>query len=84
MALMSLTTVGYGEVHPLSRSGQIVASALVFTRAIAVLVGIGASSISSWSWSSPTMQVGDILIATGERPNLMRLESQMKITLASV
>ena len=41
VALMSLTTVGYGEVHPLSRSGQIVASALMLTGAIAVLVGIG-------------------------------------------
>lgn len=30
------------------------------------------------------MQVGDILIATGERPNLKLLESEMKITLASV
>jgi len=41
VALMSLTTVGYGEVHPLSRSGQIVASALMLTGAIAMLVGIG-------------------------------------------
>ena len=41
MALLTLTTVGYGEVHPLSRAGQVVASALMLTGVGAVFVGFG-------------------------------------------
>jgi len=39
--LMSLTTVGYGEMHPLSFSGRIVASALMLGGVVAVFVSIG-------------------------------------------
>lgn len=41
MTLLTLTTVGYGEVHPLSRAGQVVASALMLTGVAAVFVGFG-------------------------------------------
>ena len=41
MALLTLTTVGYGEVHPLSRAGQILASALMLTGVGAVFIGFG-------------------------------------------
>jgi len=41
MTLMTLTTVGYGEVHPLSLSGRIVAVALMMGGVVAVFVSIG-------------------------------------------
>src|SRR4026207_1166148 len=41
MTLMTLTTVGYGEVHPLSFSGRIVAVALMMGGVVAVFVSIG-------------------------------------------
>jgi len=41
MTLMTLTTVGYGEVHPLSLPGRIVASFLMMSGVAAVFVSIG-------------------------------------------
>src|SRR3990172_4538032 len=41
MTLLTLTTVGYGEVHPLSVSGRIVASTLMMAGVAAVFVSIG-------------------------------------------
>ncbi|HEX4998820.1 MAG TPA: potassium channel protein [Terriglobia bacterium] len=41
MALMTLTTVGYGEVHPLSFGGRMVASALMLGGVVAVFISIG-------------------------------------------
>jgi len=41
MTLMTLTTVGYGEVHPLSLNGRIVASALMLAGVATVFVSIG-------------------------------------------
>jgi len=41
MTLMTLTTVGYGEVHPLSFHGRIVASVLMLAGVAAVLISIG-------------------------------------------
>ena len=41
MTLMTLTTVGYGEVHPLSFSGRVVASALMLGGVATVFVSIG-------------------------------------------
>lgn len=41
MTLMTLTTVGYGELHPLSSSGRIVAAALMLGGVTAVFVSIG-------------------------------------------
>lgn len=41
MTLMTLTTVGYGEVHPLSFSGRIVAASLMLGGVAAVFVSIG-------------------------------------------
>jgi voltage-gated potassium channel len=41
MTLMTLTTVGYGEVHPLSFHGRIVAAALMLAGVAAVFVSIG-------------------------------------------
>lgn len=41
MTLMTLTTVGYGEVHPLSTAGRVVASALMMGGVLAVFISIG-------------------------------------------
>ena len=41
MTVMTLTTVGYGEVHPLSPSGRIVAIALMMGGVITVFISIG-------------------------------------------
>jgi voltage-gated potassium channel len=41
MTLMTLTTVGYGEVHPLSSAGRIVASALMLGGVATVFISIG-------------------------------------------
>ena len=41
MTLMTLTTVGYGEVHPLSTAGRVVASAVMMAGVIAVFLSIG-------------------------------------------
>jgi voltage-gated potassium channel len=41
MTLMTLTTVGYGEVHPLSFSGRIVAAALMLGGVATVFISIG-------------------------------------------
>jgi voltage-gated potassium channel len=41
MTLMTLTTVGYGEIHPLSTAGRIVASAVLMAGVIAVFISIG-------------------------------------------
>jgi voltage-gated potassium channel len=41
MTLMTLTTVGYGEVHPLSVPGRIVASTLMLGGVAAVFISIG-------------------------------------------
>ena len=41
MTLMTLTTVGYGEVHPLSAAGRVVASALMMGGVATVFVSIG-------------------------------------------
>src|SRR5688572_9094912 len=41
MTLMTLTTVGYGEVHPLSPAGRVVASALMMGGVLAVFISIG-------------------------------------------
>ncbi|MSV30576.1 MAG: potassium channel protein [Bryobacterales bacterium] len=41
MTLMTLTTVGYGELHPLSSSGRIVAAALMLGGVAAVFISIG-------------------------------------------
>src|SRR5689334_16843709 len=40
MALITLTTVGYGEVHPLSTSGRVFASLLMLIGVTAVFVSI--------------------------------------------
>jgi voltage-gated potassium channel len=40
MTLITLTTVGYGEVHPLSRSGRLFASGLMLIGVVAVFVSI--------------------------------------------
>jgi voltage-gated potassium channel len=42
MTLMTLTTVGYGEVHPLSFQGRIMASALMLAGVAAVFISVGA------------------------------------------
>jgi voltage-gated potassium channel len=41
MTLMTLTTVGYGEIHPLSKAGRVVASAVMMAGVVAVFVSIG-------------------------------------------
>jgi voltage-gated potassium channel len=41
MTLMTLTTVGYGEVHPLSLGGRIIASSLMLGGVAIVFVSIG-------------------------------------------
>ena len=41
MTLMTLTTVGYGEVHPLSSAGRLVASALMMAGVVTVFISIG-------------------------------------------
>lgn len=41
MTLMTLTTVGYGELHPLTMQGRIVASALMLGGVVAVFISIG-------------------------------------------
>lgn len=41
MTLMTLTTVGYGEVHPLSFAGKVLASALMMGGVITVFAAIG-------------------------------------------
>jgi len=41
MTLMTLTTVGYGEVHPLSLPGRIIASVLMMGGVAAVFIAIG-------------------------------------------
>src|SRR6188508_2449721 len=41
MTLMTLTTVGYGEIHPLSFSGRILASALMLGGVAMVFISIG-------------------------------------------
>jgi len=41
MTLMTLTTVGYGEVHPLSFGGRVVASALMLGGVATVFISIG-------------------------------------------
>src|SRR6185503_220234 len=41
MTLMTLTTVGYGEVHPLSFSGRLVAAALMLGGVAMVFIAIG-------------------------------------------
>jgi len=41
MTLMTLTTVGYGEVHPLSHSGRVVASALMLGGVAMVFISFG-------------------------------------------
>jgi voltage-gated potassium channel len=41
MTLMTLTTVGYGEVHPLSPSGRILASILMMGGVLTVFISIG-------------------------------------------
>jgi voltage-gated potassium channel len=41
MTLMTLTTVGYGEVHPLSIAGRVVASALMMAGVATVFIAFG-------------------------------------------
>ena len=41
MTLMTLTTVGYGEVHPLSLPGRIIASVLMMGGVASVFIAIG-------------------------------------------
>src|SRR4029453_7445599 len=41
MTLMTLTTVGYGEVHPLSLQGRLIASALMLGGVVSVFISIG-------------------------------------------
>jgi len=42
MTLMTLTTVGFGEIHPLSLNGRIVASLLMLAGVAAVFISVGA------------------------------------------
>jgi voltage-gated potassium channel len=42
MTLTTITTVGYGEIHPLSHNGRIFNSFLIFFGVIVMLLGIGA------------------------------------------
>jgi voltage-gated potassium channel len=41
MTLMTVTTVGYGEIHPMSQSGRIVAAAVMMAGVAAVFIAIG-------------------------------------------
>ena len=41
MTIMTLTTVGYGEVHPLSTAGRVVAAALMMGGVVTVFISIG-------------------------------------------
>jgi len=42
MTLTTMTTVGYGEIHPLSRAGRIFNSFLIFFGVTTIFIGIGA------------------------------------------
>jgi len=42
MTLITLTTVGYGEIHPLDRAGRIFNSFLIFFGVTTIFIGIGA------------------------------------------
>ena len=42
MTLTTVTTVGYGEIHPLSRAGRIFNSFLILFGVIVMLLAIGA------------------------------------------
>jgi voltage-gated potassium channel len=41
MTLTTMTTVGYGEIHPLSRAGRIFNSLLIFFGVTTIFIGIG-------------------------------------------
>ena len=42
MTLTTMTTVGYGEIHPLSRAGRIFNSCLIFFGVSTIFIAIGA------------------------------------------
>src|SRR5215470_10777472 len=42
MALTTMTTVGYGEIHPLSRAGRVFNSFLIFFGVTTIFIAIGA------------------------------------------
>src|SRR5579872_2985618 len=46
MTLTTMTTVGYGEVHPLSQAGRIFNSFLIIIGVTAILIAIGAMTQS--------------------------------------
>src|SRR5215467_11486244 len=42
MTLTTMTTVGYGEIHPLSRAGRVFNSFLIFFGVTTIFIAIGA------------------------------------------
>uniref|UniRef100_Q023V1 TrkA-N domain protein n=1 Tax=Solibacter usitatus (strain Ellin6076) TaxID=234267 RepID=Q023V1_SOLUE len=61
MTLTTMTTVGYGEIHPLSRAGRIFNSFLIFFGVTTIFIAIGAMTQTIIE-----MEFGD---ATGKRRN---------------
>lgn len=55
MTLTTMTTVGYGEIHPLSRAGRIFNSFLIFFGVTTIFVAVGAMTQTIIE-----MQLGDI------------------------
>src|ERR1700758_3173623 len=56
MTLTTMTTVGYGEIHPLSRAGRVFNSFLIFFGVSTILVAIGAMTQTIIE-----MQLGDVI-----------------------
>jgi voltage-gated potassium channel len=56
MTLTTMTTVGYGEIHPLSRAGRIFNSFLIFFGVTTIFIAIGAMTQTIIE-----MELGDVL-----------------------
>src|SRR5690349_24933377 len=66
MTLTTMTTVGYGEIHPLSRAGRMFNSFLIFFGVGAILVSFGAMTQTIIE-----LEFGD---ASGRRRNKRMIE----------
>ncbi len=85
MALITLTTVGFGELFPISTEGRVFASKTLEESGIRQNYGLIVLAIQKPEETmlfnpapSTRIEVGDFLIAMGEASNLKRMETDFE------
>ena len=76
MTVTTMTTVGYQEIRPLSRTGRIFNSFVIFFGVSAMFFAVGAVTQTMIELDT-RIAAGDFLIVLGDKPSLNALEKSL-------